>query len=119
MSYRLGDKDYSFCVVLVFLLSLAVGLISGIYSIGDGSIITPFLVITFRLLVSTVVGAAMVGSFVTFVAGVTFFRILAETDLGTQYLVAPEWTLGLVLGAEASREATSGPGCSGSFSSFG
>jgi uncharacterized membrane protein YfcA len=99
MGYGFGGKDYSFGTIPVFLLSLAVGVIGGIYSIGGGSIIAPFLVVAFGLPVYTVAGAAMVGTFVTSVAGVAFFQILAETDLGTWSLVAPDWPLGLVLGA--------------------
>ena len=99
MGYRFGGKSYSFGTVPVFLLSLAVGVIGGIYSIGGGSIIAPFLVLAFELPIYTVAGAALVGTFVTSVAGVAFFEMLAGTDLGARSLVAPDWILGLVLGA--------------------
>lgn len=99
MGYGFGDKSYSFGTVPVFLLSLAVGVTGGIYSIGGGSIIAPFLVLAFGLPVYTVAGAALVGTFVTSVAGVAFFEMLAQTGLGTRSLVTPDWLLGLVLGA--------------------
>lgn len=98
MSYGFGDKSYSFGTAPVFLLSLVVGVVGGIYSIGGGSIIAPFLVVVFGLPVYTVAGAALVGTFVTSVAGVAFFQLLAETGLGAQSTVAPDWLLGLVLG---------------------
>jgi uncharacterized membrane protein YfcA len=98
MGYRFGGKYYSFGTLPVFLLSLVVGIIGGIYSIGGGSIVAPFLVLVFGLPVYTVAGAAMVGTFVTSVAGVAFFQVLAGTDLGTQSPIAPDWTLGLILG---------------------
>ncbi len=99
IGYGFGDEDYSFGTAPVFLLSLVVGVIGGIYSIGGGSIIAPFLVVVFGLPVYTVAGAALVGTFVTSVAGVAFFQLLAETGLGSQSTVAPDWLLGLVLGA--------------------
>ncbi len=98
IGYGFGDEDYSFGTARVFLLSLVVGVIGGIYSIGGGSIIAPFLVVVFGLPVYTVAGAALVGTFVTSVAGVAFFQLLAETGLGSQSTVAPDWLLGLVLG---------------------
>jgi uncharacterized protein len=42
-----------------------VGVIGGIYSIGGGSIIAPFLVTVFGLPVYTVAGATLIGTFVT------------------------------------------------------
>lgn len=99
MGYRFEGKNYSFGTLPVFLLSLAVGVIGGIYSIGGGSIIAPFLVLAFGLPVYTVAGAALVGTFVTSLAGVAFFEMLAQTGLGVRTPVAPDWLLGLVLGA--------------------
>jgi uncharacterized membrane protein YfcA len=98
MGYRFGGKDYFFGTLPVFLLSLAVGIIGGIYSIGGGSIVAPFLVLVFGLPVYTVAGAAMVGTLFTSVAGVAFFQALAGTDLGAQSPIPPDWTLGLILG---------------------
>ena len=99
MGYGFGDKSYSFGTAPVFLLSLVVGIVGGIYSIGGGSIIAPFLVVVFGLPIYTVAGAALVGTFVTSVAGVAFFQLLAATGFGGQSAVAPDWLLGLVLGA--------------------
>jgi uncharacterized membrane protein YfcA len=98
MGYGFGDKSYSFGTVPVFLLSLAVGVIGGIYSIGGGSIIAPFLVAVFGLPVHTIAGAALVGTFVTSVAGVAFFEALSVTSLVGAQSVAPDWLLGAVLG---------------------
>lgn len=98
MGYGFGDKSYSFGTVPVFLLSLAVGVIGGIYSIGGGSIIAPFLVAVFGLPVHTIAGAELVGTFVTSVAGVAFFEALSVTSLVGAQSVAPDWLLGAVLG---------------------
>ena len=98
MGFGFGDKSYSFGTVPVVLLSLAVGVIGGIYSIGGGSIIAPFLVAVFGLPVHTVAGAALVGTFITSVVGVAFFEALSVAGLVGAQSVAPDWLLGAVLG---------------------
>ena len=42
VAYGFGGKQHSFSIPAVFLLSLVVGVIGGIYSVGGGSIIAPF-----------------------------------------------------------------------------
>jgi uncharacterized membrane protein YfcA len=96
--YKFGEKQHTFSIPAVFLLSLVVGVIGGIYSIGGGSIIAPFLVSVFGLPVYTVAGATMIGTFITSVSGAAFYEILAATPLGEQVSVAPDWPLGIVLG---------------------
>ena len=98
IEYEFADRHFSFDTIPVLLLSLVVGVIGGIYSIGGGSIIAPFLVLIFGLPVYTVAGAALIATFVTSAAGVVFFQLLAATDLGAQSRVAPDWLLGAILG---------------------
>ena len=98
IEYEFAGGRFSFDTVPVLLLSLVVGVIGGIYSIGGGSIIAPFLVLIFGLPVYTVAGAALIATFLTSAAGVLFFQILAATDLGAQSMVAPDWLLGAILG---------------------
>ena len=98
VAYEFGGKQQSFSIPAVFLLSLVVGVVGGIYSIGGGSIIAPFLVSVFGLPVYTVAGATMIGTFVTSVSGVAFYEILAATPLGGQVAVGPDWLLGAVMG---------------------
>jgi uncharacterized protein len=85
-------------VPAVFVLSLVVGVIGGIYSIGGGSIIAPVLVTVFGLPVYTVAGATLIGTFVTSVAGVAFYELLDATGFGAGTRIAPDWLLGLTLG---------------------
>jgi hypothetical protein len=77
-------------------LGFAVGIIGGIYGIGGGAIIAPFLVTVFRLPVRKVAGAALAGTFVTSLVAVFFYRAIAHfhPDLN----VAPDWGLGLLFG---------------------
>lgn len=98
IEYEFAGGRFSFDTAPVLLLSLVVGVIGGIYSIGGGSIIAPFFVLIFGLPVYTVAGAALIATFLTSAAGVLFYQILAATNLGTQSAVAPDWLLGVVLG---------------------
>lgn len=77
-------------------LSLAVGVVGGIYGIGGGAIMAPFLVSVFGLPVYTVAGAALAGTLVTSVAGVAFYQLLAPYVPHLD--VAPVWGIGLLLG---------------------
>jgi uncharacterized membrane protein YfcA len=98
VEYEYGGKAYAFGTPAVFALSLGVGVVGGIYSIGGGSIIAPFLVTVFGLPVYTVAGATLIGTFVTSVAGVAFYELLAATGFGANMAIAPDWLLGLTLG---------------------
>ena len=77
-------------------LSLIVGLVGGVYGIGGGSIIAPFFVSFFGLPVYTVAGAALMGTFVTSVAGVIFYQLLAPYY--PTMAIAPDWLLGILFG---------------------
>lgn len=80
----------------VFALSFLVGIVGGIYGIGGGAIIAPFFVSFFRLPVYTVAGAALMGTFVTSVAGVIFYQAIAP--FYPNMSVAPDWVLGILYG---------------------
>lgn len=77
-------------------LSFVVGIVGGIYGIGGGAIIAPFFVTFFGLPVYTVAGAALMGTFVTSVAGVAFYQAIAPFYPGVS--VAPDWMLGILFG---------------------
>jgi uncharacterized membrane protein YfcA len=80
----------------VFVLSFVVGIVGGVYGIGGGAIIAPFLVSFFGLPVYTVAGAALMGTFVTSAAAVSFFQAIAP--LYPNAAVAPDWLLGALFG---------------------
>ena len=83
----------------IFLLSLVVGMIGGIYGIGGGAIIAPFLVAIYRLPVHTVAGATLMSTFITSNAGVGFYQLIAPLFYETSELaVAPDWALGGLFG---------------------
>jgi hypothetical protein len=75
-------------------LAAVVGCIGGIYGIGGGSILAPILIAAGRP-ASDVAPAALASTFLTSVAGVVTFAILAVHQHGS---VAPDWPTGVALG---------------------
>jgi uncharacterized membrane protein YfcA len=98
IEYEFWGEVFSFRPLAVLALALAVGLIGGIYGIGGGAIIAPFLVTVMCLPVYTVAGAALLGTFLTSIAGVGFFELLGTTSLGRGAVVRPDWALGALFG---------------------
>ena len=96
LNYTFYDETFSVPFWGIFTLSFMVGIGGGIYGIGGGSIIAPFLITFFELPVYTVAGAALMGTFVTSVAGVAFYQGIALYYPNMS--VAPDWFLGLLFG---------------------
>jgi uncharacterized membrane protein YfcA len=78
----------------VTVLALLVGVIGGVYGIGGGSILGPILVGA-GFPVSRVAPAALASTFLTSLAGVATYAVLALTSTEP---IAPEWALGLACG---------------------
>jgi uncharacterized membrane protein YfcA len=96
LGYTFYDETFDVSFWGIFALSFIVGIVGGIYGIGGGSIIAPFFVTFFGLPVYTVAGAALMGTFVTSIAGVAFYQIIAP--LHPNVPVAPDWFLGILFG---------------------
>jgi uncharacterized membrane protein YfcA len=75
--------------------SVAVGIIGGIYGIGGGSIIAPVLAST-GMSIRAIAPAALTSTFVTSIVGIAAYGVLSLWHGGS---VAPDWALGLFLGA--------------------
>lgn len=96
VEYEFWGQRFSFSTVGMFILAFIVGIIGGTYGIGGGAIIAPFCVAVFHLPVYTVAGAALLGTFITSVAGVFFYSVIpAKAGM----VVAPDWLLGFLFGA--------------------
>lgn len=95
VEYEFWGELFSFSAPGMFTLALVVGLIGGVYGIGGGAIIAPFCVAVFRLPVYTVAGAALMGTFITSVAGVAFYSLMPAAGVDK----SPDWLLGLLFGA--------------------
>ena len=98
IEYDFWGETFSFSTMVVFTLALVVGLIGGIYGIGGGAIIAPFVVSVLGLPVYTVAGAALAGTFLTSIAGVIVYHLLSLTAAGAQASVSPDWLLGALFG---------------------
>ena len=96
IGFTFQGENYTVSVSGIFLLCFIVGIVGGVYGIGGGAIVAPFLVTFFGLPVYTVAGAALMGTFVTSVAGVTFYSALAP--FYPHLSVAPDWMLGVLFG---------------------
>ncbi|MEJ5365063.1 MAG: sulfite exporter TauE/SafE family protein [Desulfosoma sp.] len=96
LGYTFYEESYDVPFWGIFALAFIVGIVGGIYGIGGGAIIAPFFVTFFKLPVYTVAGAALMGTFVTSVAGVAFYQALAP--FYPNMSVAPDWLLGVLFG---------------------
>ncbi len=96
LEYTFQGAVHGLSVPQLVLLSVAVGVIGGAYGVGGGAIIAPFLVSVWNLPVQSISGAALFGTFLTSVVGVTFFWFLGL--VGGVENVSPNWLLGLWFG---------------------
>ena len=96
LGYTFNEEAFDVSLWGLLLLCFGVGIVGGIYGIGGGAIIAPFLVTFFGLPVYTVAGAALMGTFVTSIAGVGFYQAIAP--LYPDLSVAPDWLLGVLFG---------------------
>jgi uncharacterized membrane protein YfcA len=93
--FNFKGNTYSFATPKLLTLALVVGIIGGVYGIGGGSIIAPFLITFFRLPVYAIAGAVLLGTFVSSLAGVTFYSLIPINGA----VAAPDWLLGILFGA--------------------
>ena len=95
VEYEFWGQRFAFSTIGMLALAFVVGIIGGTYGIGGGAIIAPFCVAVFNLPVYTVAGAALLGTFLTSVAGVFFYSIMpAKAGLSC----TPDWFLGFLFG---------------------
>ena len=96
VEYEFWGQRFSYNTIGMLALAFVVGIIGGTYGIGGGAIIAPFCVAVFNLPVYTVAGAALMGTFLTSIAGVFFYSVIpAQAGLATR----PDWLLGFLFGA--------------------
>jgi uncharacterized membrane protein YfcA len=79
----------------IWALALLVGVVGGIYGIGGGSLLAPVL-IALGYSVYEAAPATLIATFLTSIAGIATYQVLQLSHGGT---IAPDWTLGLFLGA--------------------
>jgi uncharacterized membrane protein YfcA len=96
--YEFCGERFCFSTTRLFFLSLATGLISGVYGIGGSVIIAPFLLAFFDLPVHTIAGATLLGACVTSVGGLAFYEFFGPYVALPGESVRPDWLLGLLFG---------------------
>ena len=96
ISYDFHGQNFSINTIGIIALSVTVGIIGGAYGIGGGAIIAPFFISFFGLPVYTIAGAALMGTFVTSVAGVMFYQMIAPCY--PDMAISPDWLLGFLFG---------------------
>jgi uncharacterized membrane protein YfcA len=95
IEYEFWGERFSYSTIGMFTLAFIVGIIGGTYGIGGGAIIAPFCVAVFHLPVYTIAGAALMGTFITSIAGVFFYSVMpAIGGIST----TPDWALGFLFG---------------------
>lgn len=95
IDFKFNGKDIHFQGTIVLLLGLIVGVISGIYGIGGGAIIAPFLVTFLGLPIYAVAGAVLAANFMTSLAGMIFYSTI---PLNHGSGSPPDFLLGLLFG---------------------
>jgi uncharacterized protein len=96
--YEFFGERFSFHTTGLFFLALVVGLIGGIYGIGGGAIIAPFIVAFFGLPIHTIAGATLMGTCVTSIGGVILYQFLGPLVAADNMSVTPDWLLGFLFG---------------------
>jgi uncharacterized membrane protein YfcA len=95
VEYEFWGERFSYSTVGMFVLAFVVGIIGGTYGIGGAAIIVPFCIAVFHLPIYTIAGAALMGTFITSVAGVIFYSIIPVRG-GIE--TSPDWLLGFLFG---------------------
>lgn len=96
VNFEYKNQIFQFSPLTVCLLCFFAGIAGGTYGIGGGAIVAPLFVAVIGLPVYAVAGPALMGTFVTSVAGAIFYHILAHFYPAIS--VAPDWLLGSLFG---------------------
>ena len=95
-SFIFQGNTYSYNVPQVLCLTMAIGIIGGIYGIGGGAILAPFLISIFKLPVYVVAGSTLLCTLATSIGGMASYMLLAPYYPALE--VSPDFKLGLALG---------------------
>ncbi len=81
---------------VVAAFAFLIGMVGGIYGVGGGALLAPFLVAVMHMPVCAVAGASLLTTLVSSVAGVTSFELIDV--IGGLPSVRPDWLLGAMFG---------------------
>lgn len=97
LSYDFDGQSYRVPVMPITAVSLIVGIVGGIYGIGGGAFLSPWLLAVYQLPVHSIAGAMLLGTFLTSVAGALVYIMISPLVSGGAVLW-PDWWLGLSFG---------------------
>lgn len=98
IAYEFNGDTYRVSTIFIFIISMIVGTVGGIYGIGGGAILAPILVTVVRLPVYTVSGAALCATFLNSTLGVLFYALFGPAFSANGVSIRPDWQLGLLFG---------------------
>lgn len=90
VEYEFLGAVYAFSVPAMSAAAFAIGVVSGVYGIGGGSILSPVMASVFKLPLHTTAGACMLNTLITSAFGIASYYAVGAP---------PNWPLGLILGA--------------------
>lgn len=94
--YAFNGRQYCFSIKKIFLLSLAVGIVSGVYGMGGGAVLSPILTGIYGLPVLTVSASSLAANFANCIVGLIMFALYPL--LGISGEISPDWAAGFVMG---------------------
>jgi uncharacterized membrane protein YfcA len=97
-TFEFQGNVYKCRTEVIFILSLIIGIVGGVYGIGGGAIVAPFFIAIFGLPVHAVAGATLMGTFISSVVGVVFYELIAPLYETAEMAVSPDWALGALFG---------------------
>lgn len=97
LSYDFGGETWSVPVLPIVVASFIVGIVGGIYGIGGGAFLSPYLVGVYQLPIHSIAGAMLLGTFITSIAGALIYIVVSSIISGGNVLW-PDWWLGLSFG---------------------
>ncbi len=97
MTYELAGRQYTLNWLYASLIFLGIGVIGGAYGIGGGAFTSPILVGVFGQPVHAIAGATLMGTFAASAWGIVVYTYLQTLYPSVE--VAPNWPLGLLIGA--------------------
>ena len=92
--FDFSSVSHAFSTMGLLGLAFVVGIVGGVYGIGGGSIIAPFLITFFKLPVYAIAGAILLGTFTSSAAGAAFYSLIPLNG----EVAPPDWMLGILFG---------------------